>query len=145
MTIGHEQKIGWSSSTPNAQTERSYATPVDRADIEQAVKKLISERRKRSCYFPSNFFADPAWDILLVLTLAQTRDQRISVSRLCERLDVPTTTALRWINALTEAGLLIRRDDATDKRRKYIELASHAYVSMTAYCSTTGANLRVAA
>lgn len=104
--------------------------------VERVIKKLINERRKRYTYFPGELFADPAWDILLVLTLAEARYQRLTVTRICERVDVPPTTTLRWLNKLTEEGLLVRRDDLHDRRRKYIELSPTASSLMVAYCST---------
>jgi hypothetical protein len=35
---------------------------------------------------------------------------------------VPPTTALRWIGQMTEAGLLERVEDETDRRRAFIAL-----------------------
>jgi DNA-binding MarR family transcriptional regulator len=74
---------------------------------------------------------------LLVLALAETRYHRLTVSKLCARVDAPATTALRWIKLMTEAGLLVRSDDATDKRRKYIRLSADAYARMAEYCSSS--------
>lgn len=140
-----EQEIGSASRRADVESGRPYAASLDRAGVEHVVKTLISERRRRITFFPGELFADPAWDILLVLTLAEARYHRLSVSKVCDRVDVPTTTTLRWINILMEAGLLVRRDDVNDKRRKFIELTPHAYVTMAAYCSTTALQLPLAA
>lgn len=142
--MGYEQWIGGNISC-NATDLPSAGAAISRVRIELIVKELISERRRRSAFFPSDLFADPAWDLLLVLTLAQTRQHRLSVSKLCSRVDVPATTALRWITKLTQQGLLTRRDDVTDGRRRFIELSADTYATMVAYCSMSGAAVPLAA
>ena len=149
LTQGHkgmsfERKIGFASGERRAHAEQ-HAFGSERANLERAIGALISERRKRGSLFPSHLFSDPAWDILLVLALAETRHQRLSISRLCDRLDVPGTTVLRWIGALTGEGLLVRRDDVNDKRRKYVELSPSTYAAMAAYCSTSHSTVALAA
>lgn len=114
---------------------------IGRPEIEAIVKALIGERRKRHCYLPAGLFAEPAWDILLVLSLAEARYQRLTVSNVCEHVDVPATTALRWISMLTNAGFIVRRDDANDKRRKYVELSPDGFARMAAYCSAIGGTM----
>ena len=99
----------------------------DRDCVELIVKRLISERRQRGTFFPGELFADPAWELLLALTLAQAQGRRTSITTLCNQVEIPASTALRWIAKLTDQGLFIRRDDETDKRRKFIELSPHAY------------------
>lgn len=122
-----------------AGTVQALAVPqaaIARQDLESKVAKLITERRRRHAYFAAGLFSDPAWDILLALALSESRHHRLTTTKLCKRLDVPMTTALRWISALTCEGLLVRRDDPNDKRRKFIELSSDAHAAMVAYCST---------
>lgn len=108
-----------------AATEKPAASaeqPVDAA----LVRKLIRLRRARDRYFPAEIFADPAWDMLLDLMAAQMEQRDVPVSSLCIAAAVPTTTALRWIRSLTDAGLLLRRMDPTDARRTYINLSPDA-------------------
>jgi DNA-binding MarR family transcriptional regulator len=68
-------------------------------------------------------FADPAWDMLLELYVAQLSQRRMTVSRLSEASGVPPTTALRWIETLVRHGLAERRNDPLDGRRVYISLS----------------------
>jgi DNA-binding MarR family transcriptional regulator len=51
---------------------------------------------------------------------------------------VPPTTALRWIRQLTEAGLLERVEDETDRRRAFIALADRAADAMARYFAELG-------
>ncbi len=118
---------------------------IEMAQLRQFVEGLIDERRARGRFFRNELFADPAWDILLVVFLAQTQQQRITVSTICDRVAVPATTAQRWITSLTDEGLLKRQDDPTDRRRKFIKLAPDASAAMCSYCWSTAGRLRLAA
>ena len=97
------------------------------------VRRLIRLRRDRDRHFPAEIFADPAWDMLLDLTAARMEGVDVAVSSLCVAAAVPTTTALRWIRTLTEAGLLERRTDAGDARRSFVILSDTAHLAMQAW------------
>jgi hypothetical protein len=97
--------------------------------------RTIKARRLRDNFFPSDLFADPAWDILLDLTLAKTESRKISISSACIAASVPTTTALRWVKNLLDAGILVRLPDPNDKRRHYIEISDDSFNRMIAYIS----------
>jgi DNA-binding MarR family transcriptional regulator len=89
---------------------------------EETVRWLIKARRARARYLSSELFADPVWDMLLDLLRAEIAQQRVSVSSLCIASGVPATTALRYINTMTEQELIVRRRDPFDGRRVYVEL-----------------------
>lgn len=89
----------------------------------EKLREIIRLRRQRERFFDTGLFADPAWDILLDLKAAQLEKQMVSVSSLCIAAAVPPTTALRWISAMTESGMLVRRQDPDDARRVFILLS----------------------
>jgi DNA-binding MarR family transcriptional regulator len=64
--------------------------------------------------------------MLLDLAAARLEGNRVSVSSLCIASAVPTTTALRWIRSLSEAGIFERRTDENDARRTWIALSDGA-------------------
>jgi hypothetical protein len=97
------------------------------------VRAMIRARRLRDQFFASDFFADPAWDMLLDLMAARLEQQRVAVSSLCIAAAVPPTTALRWIKTLSDRGLFVRRADPQDGRRVYLELSDGAAAGMEAY------------
>lgn len=112
-------------------------TPLE-AVREQKTKVLESERlhvawshaalrfrRQRDRVFDGlNLFGEPAWDILLELVLAQASQKRMSVNEASIASAVPATTALRHINLLNAAGLLVTSSDPLDRRRRWLELSS---------------------
>lgn len=113
------------------------APPADRTTPVQitaaTVRGAIRARRLRDQYFPKDLFADPAWDMLLDLFAARLEGMTVSVSSLCIAAAVPPTTALRWITAMTDAGLLMRREDPSDRRRAFVVLTARAVAGMEGY------------
>jgi len=97
------------------------------------IRSIIRARRLRDQFFRGELFADPAWDMLLDLMAARLETNRVAVSSLCIAAAVPATTALRWIKALTDRGLLVRSADPQDGRRVYIELSDDTARALASY------------
>jgi CheY-like chemotaxis protein len=95
------------------------AGPTTRPDY---LRALVAARADRDAIFKSDLFADPAWDMLLDLAVAEATGRPISVTSLCIASGVPTTTALRRIEELQEAGLVQRAPDPADRRRIIVGL-----------------------
>jgi hypothetical protein len=98
-----------------------------------SVMQVIRARRLRSRFLPGDLFADPAWDMMLDLFHAGLMQRRVSVSTLCSESGVPPTTALRWMTALVERRLFVRRADPHDGRRFFVELAPAMSEAMKQY------------
>nr|WP_255554755.1 winged helix DNA-binding protein [Sphingomicrobium sp. B8] len=122
---------GFGDQRPRPAVSRSDAAPPS-VSVER-VRETIRARRLRERFFDADYFADPAWDMLLDLFAAQLTNQRVPVSALCLAAAVPATTALRWMKTLTDAGLFIRRADPRDGRRVFIELSDSAGEGMHRY------------
>lgn len=115
-----------------AEAQREVAPSVRPVDAVM-IRRMLRLRRERDRYFPAEIFADPAWDMLLDLTAAQLEGRLVPVSSLCIAAAVPTTTALRWVRSLTEAGLLERQIDPADARRSHVRLSDDASSAMLSY------------
>ncbi len=102
------------------------------------IHRIIHQRRLRGRYFAGALFADPAWDILLDLTAARAEHRRVSVTSLCIAAAVPPTTALRWIQQMTEMRMLVREADPDDRRRAFIALADNVADAMARYFEEVG-------
>ena len=107
----------------------------------EALRQVIKRRRAREICFPSGLFADPAWDILLDLTVARIEGQDLSVTDVCVAAAVPQTTALRWIGTLEREGLIDRIPDPRDSRRVIVRLSSGGWARMENYLQITGIGL----
>ena len=97
------------------------------------VRRLIRKRRQRDQHFPSDLFADPAWDMMLDLYAAHYERREISVSSLCIAAAVPATTALRWIKTMVEDGRFVRVADPEDGRRIIVSLADDTRCRLDEY------------
>lgn len=128
------------SSGPGAALQT--VTPVSTGDVPEisaeTVRGVIRARRLRSRYFSEELFADPAWDMLLDLLQAEIAQLRVPVSSLCIAAAVPATTALRWLKAMVQQGLFVRRADPHDGRRVFVELAPDASRALRRYFAEVG-------
>ncbi|MFN4113069.1 MAG: MarR family transcriptional regulator [Sphingomonadaceae bacterium] len=102
------------------------------------VRRIIQQRQLRARFFDAELFADPAWDMLLDLTVARVERTRVSVTSLCIASGVPPTTALRWIAQMVDAGLFERQQDEIDRRRAFIALSDKAAEAMARYFAELG-------
>jgi DNA-binding MarR family transcriptional regulator len=118
----------------DASDAREHPPELDEVGVsEETVIWLIKARRERARYLCPELFAEPAWDILLDLLRAEIARQRVSVSSLCIASGVPATTALRYINTMTEQEIIVRRRDPRDGRRVFIELTSKVSGALRRY------------
>ena len=118
-------------SVPSNASRGSLATIAGRQGL--TLERIIRARRRRRQFFPTHLFSDPAWDMLLKLAQAEFEQQRVTVSELCTAAGTPYTTALRYIQAMIDEGLVSRLDDPLDGRRKFLSLSGEASTLMAAY------------
>lgn len=122
----------------NSSTDRLVRAARPPLPDPRLVRRIVRHRQLRARFFEGELFADPAWDILLDLTAARAEHTRVSVSSLCIASGVPTSTALRWIGQLIDAGLLQRLEDEADRRRAFIALTDKAADAMARYFAELG-------
>lgn len=60
------------------------------------------------------------------------------MTSLCIAAAVPPTTALRWIQQMTEMRMLVREADPDDRRRAFIALADNVADAMARYFEEVG-------
>lgn len=122
-------------TTPSSINGRPPASA--RSEAALSIERILKARRDRSKHLPAELFCDPAWDILLFLTMADMERREVSVSEVCDQADAPYSTALCYIDALERNGLAERRDDWFDRRRKYLSLTDRGRSSMWNYLVNT--------
>lgn len=103
------------------------------AGLGRVVRAEVYNRALRSSFFDPDLFCDPALDMLLDLFLQQSVHRRVCVSSLCIASCAPSTTALRWIRVLEDAGLVERFRDPDDGRRVFVRLTSVGQAKVTGY------------
>lgn len=88
----------------------------------QASRQLDLIQRCRASSFGS-LTGDPAWAILLEIFVAHTRGEMATMTSACARSGAPTTTALRYLNALVDQGCVTKTQSHTDSRVYFVELS----------------------
>jgi FixJ family two-component response regulator len=91
------------------------------------LKSMLYSQKLRSDLLPQDIFGDPAWFILLELALIERSGKRTSVSGLTMTAHTSRTTALRRIQDMVEADLIVRHEDPHDQRRSYVALSQNAH------------------
>lgn len=86
-------------------------------------RRLIRERRLVKDMLGTALCANPNWDMLLDLYLAELEHRSLYQSALCLAAHIPESSAHRWTVKLAEQGVLLRRIDPEDRRRVSVSLA----------------------
>lgn len=106
--------------------------PMAEVPILQMSRIVHDQRRKRNEIFgDDSLFGEPAWDIILDLLANELAGKKSSVKSVCIGSCVPHTTALRWISILEQKGLIVREDDADDRRRTFIRFTPDGLTKAT--------------
>jgi CheY-like chemotaxis protein/DNA-binding MarR family transcriptional regulator len=105
------------------------------------LKALVAARADREAIFEAGLFSDPAWEMLLDLAFAEATGRSISVTSLCLASGASTTTALRRIDDLQEAGLLERVPDPADRRRILVTMTMKGREKMELFVQRTAKRL----
>lgn len=135
------QSAGVSKVIPGLNYQPSIVTGVEAEDVHFArysarahlAKMFYDARRSREKFFTSTLFADPAWDIMLILYWSGYIQQRMKTGAVCAAAAIPATTGLRWIGQLRGIGLLYQESHPTDCRVKWVELSYDAHVMLDQY------------
>lgn len=102
------------------------------------LNSFIELHKNRSKIFKGFSFSDPAWDILLHLTRAYIENRRVPITEACDASDAPKSSAWRFIKQLEDANLIQREQDATDRRRSFVELSTKGLDAMASYFQKVG-------
>jgi hypothetical protein len=68
---------------------------------------ILDFRRTRLEILPPDLFAEPAWDLLLELFLADAEGRRLTARQVCERSNIPPTVMARWLKHLSQNGYVV--------------------------------------
>ena len=121
-----------------------FTAPVLESEQVFSVRSLIKARGRRGKFFKASLFSDPAWDILLELFAAELEGRKVSITTVGLTAHIPPTTALRWIGALEQEGLLRRANDPLDRRRSFVSLSDDGSRAMALYMQASGITAHLA-
>jgi CheY-like chemotaxis protein/DNA-binding MarR family transcriptional regulator len=128
------------------QTSELRSHDASAGDGREALAVLARLRDTKQSIFGTTLMPEPAWEMLTELMRASLGNTRLSVTSLCLSSRSPTTTALRKLEELEDAGLVRRVPDARDGRRSYVELTPDGMLRMRmfldAFTQTISRSLR---
>jgi DNA-binding MarR family transcriptional regulator len=123
-----------SRSSAKAGSQRRPDTGADAPGVlEDAVAAAIEAWRGRGRHLPGTLLSDPAWGMLLELLRSETAGQQVSVARVIEASAAPPSTAMRWLKALEDHQLVIRRGDQRDQASAMVELTPRGSTALRRY------------
>ena len=99
-------------------------------------QQILAHRRKRLELFGRELFGEPAWDMLLLLYVAQTT-QRYTVGQLAQASGAPKSTGTRWIDHLEQRGLVEKDQHPTDRRTAFVKLSERGRGALSLYLGGT--------
>jgi len=103
---------------------------ITEADRRNALQKIINLRKLREKSFPSVYFGDPFWDIILNLSYDSKFPRTTSITSICIESGLPIATGLRYLNILVSRGIVCRSDDPNDGRRSLVSLTDESINSV---------------
>lgn len=68
---------------------------------------ILDFRRLRLKILPPDLFAEPAWDLLLELFVADAEGRRLTARQVCGRSSIPPSVMSRWLNHLSQSGFVV--------------------------------------
>jgi FixJ family two-component response regulator len=116
------QRISSIIASPNTANGAQPAPAANSSRMADSafIRRLLRNEAKRRQLGNGALFGDPAWDMLLDLTIAKLEGRHVSVSSACIASGAPTTTALRLVNRLVGESILARIPDEKDGRRDFL-------------------------
>lgn len=97
--------------------------------------RAIRERRqlRRALVGSPELFGEPAWEMLIEVFIKGAEGEKIAINTLCRASTATPSTALRIVNKLCKAGLMIKVNDPYDGRRHFVEVTLQARTALETY------------
>ncbi len=121
------------SSSPAA---RGYRQPADRKLFLDLAKRALFERQQRSTHLTKAIFGEPAWDVLLVLYIADSVGGKQTIGNIASLVDVPVSTVVRWVRQLERESLVRREPHPHDRRMVFVRLGERGRDVLDRYFSS---------
>jgi CheY-like chemotaxis protein len=135
--IVQRRAIPRSPETPSPAVSAATATAERGTSSQSADVALLGMdrlRRLRREFPPLGDLDDVAWDLVRELVRVERTTQRLSVSALSMAAEqVSSSTAVRRIQDLVRAGILVRTPDPADARRDFVNLAPEMRATLDRY------------
>lgn len=106
-------------------------TDHDLARNATTARRLLDISRQADSMFDGPLLSNPGWDILLDLFIQRSEGRCISIISVCVAANAPTSTILRYIEAMMDSGTIVKRVSPEDSDGLLIDLSEAAYARMS--------------
>jgi hypothetical protein len=93
-------------------------------------RRLLEVSRQVENMFDAPLLSNPGWDILLDLFIQHSEGKRTSIISVCVAANAPTSTVLRYIQAMMDSGTIIKTPSLDDSESLLIDLSEAAFARM---------------
>ena len=90
-------------------------------------RELLELAERRQAIFPGQGLPDPAWHLMLELLVHHYEGKQYTLEGICEASKMPFETCSRYINHLTNLGVIIRDDSEQNPSVGHVALSSDAH------------------
>ncbi len=120
----------------HARQEEPAILEGDGSDQRMALARYVDARRMRSTLFGHDLFADPAWDILLLLYQVELDGGGLTLEQISETLRLSLSVVVGQVGVMERRGLLDEhRTSPSSRRRRAIRLSPLAVDAMASWTS----------
>jgi hypothetical protein len=98
-----------------------------------ALTRYIEARRARQMLFGQGLFADPGWDMLLLLIQAEMRGHAMTLDQLCEGSRLSMASVLGQVGTLERRGILLAHSGPRSGGRRPVKLSPLAIDAMMSW------------
>jgi len=109
-----------------------HGRSVPERELVESARRLIRARVEISKHIPQRVLKDAAWDILLELFVNGEEGGIVHIKKLILACGMTSTSAMRLIDRLDDAGLIARLPDPLDHRRVIVSLSERGRRAMVA-------------
>ncbi len=131
--IMSEAAIAARSHSPASMTLRSESPQRIDPVLDNARSTVRRRLLRRQLLGAQELFGEPAWDMLLDLFIHQSAGEPVPMSSLGISTDMPHSSAMKLIQRLCDAGLLVREPDECDGRRTFVRIVPEIEHRLRAY------------
>lgn len=127
--------IARASGGPDARPAAAPVAPGPDAGLSAFAAGELLHARLREKLFGAVALRHSGWMLLLVLAEAWSNGGELTIKSAAYAAGLPLSSALRTINTLCDAGLIVRRDDTLDARRSFVALTPQGQSQFTHYAA----------
>jgi len=117
----------------HARPEDPAILPADDDGRLAMLNRYIEARRLRPLVFGQDLFADPAWDIMLLLFRAELNGEALTLDQLGEAARLSITILTKNAGLLEKRGLMMAHSGAPAAGRRRMRLSPLAIDAMTSW------------